>query len=91
MIITIDNEYFIETDPYQYILKRKAMIKDRKTGEIKKGEYPEGYFGNIEGALKVYAKRKINDDKSIVSIQRYIDKIKEMLNFELTTIKVNIK
>ena len=58
-MIKVTDEYLIDIDPYNYIAKRKGVVK------------PMGYFGNIQNALGcIYddmCKRRLQTDARTLS------------------------
>ena len=58
MKIKIDDKHQIISDPMQYILQEKKIVKE---GDNKGDEYwvTLGYHGTIEGALKSYKELQI--------------------------------
>lgn len=54
-MIILDENYAIDADAFQYILKRKYRGKNRKTGEPVEGYTNKGYYTRLNTALAAYS------------------------------------
>ena len=64
-MIDLIHDYFIDTDPRNYILKRRYVSKNKK-GEMVQRSTVIGYYLNIasavNGAKEHYQREKLSDD-----------------------------
>ena len=99
-MIKINDEYYIEADTNNYMLKQvhyveKINHKSDGTDEslgIYRQDLVIGYYATIDMALKGYLKHKSRDivsKKDFESIQEYLKYI-EKLDKELDKLKLNI-
>lgn len=80
-MIHINNEYYIDTDAYSFVLKKVHFAKDKKTGEEVRKDITVGYYATIDIALKGYLKhksREIVSKKDFKNIKEYLDYIKDL-------------
>lgn len=80
-MIKINDEYYIDTDTYSFVLKKIHYVKDKKTEKETRQDISIGYYSTIEIALKGYLKhksREIVNQKDFRNIKEYLDYIKEL-------------
>lgn len=80
-MIKINDEYYIDTDTYSFVLKKVHFAKDKKTGKEIRQDISVGYYATIDIALKGYLKhksREIVSKKDFENIKEYLDYIKEL-------------
>jgi len=87
MKVHIENNLYLESDPYQYLLKEYSG----KTYTNKKGEEIEGYstlghFGTINQAIKYLMEMKIKEStaKNLTELLREVQQIKKDINKKIT-------
>ena len=54
-MIILDENYFIEADECQYILRKRILNKSKKTREEKEWHKPIGYYKRLNTALLAYS------------------------------------
>lgn len=81
--IKIDDEYFLELDSYNFILKRKYFSEELN----KELDTILGYFPSVALALEWLKKDKINNLSKEISLDEYISKLKELENWNTQIIK----
>lgn len=79
-MIKLKNDYFIESDELQYILKRKKISKKKDTGEEYETEEILGYYGDLEKVLNGYSKKMMLKYVSSenVTLMDVLNKLKEL-------------
>ena len=79
-MIKLKNDYFIESDELQYVLKRKKISKKKDTGEEYETEEILGYYGDLEKALNGYSKKMMLKYVSSenVTLMDVLNKLKEL-------------
>jgi len=65
MIIPINEDYRIETDEHQWILKNSKAYRNKKTGELKVTWTPVGYYPTFEGTVNALADRMLRTSKVV--------------------------
>lgn len=79
-MIKLQNNYQIDSDGTQFILKRSRIAKKEDTGEEYEAFEVAGYYGGLQMALKGYC-RKVLLDKTkceAVSLYQVLDMLKEL-------------
>ena len=87
-MIKINNEYYIDGETNNFILKQVHYAENKETGEKKRQDLIIGYYGTVDIALKGYLKhrsREIVHNKDFESIKEYLKYI-EKLDKELEEI-----
>ena len=84
-MINLENNYFIESDETQFILKQNYTIKKKDTGEEKESTRVLGYYAELKQALNGYinqlALNKTNaEDLTAQEMLDYLRKEKEKVN-----------
>ena len=84
-MINLENNYFIESDETQFILKQNYTIKKKDTGEEKESTRVLGYYVELKQALNGYinqlALNKTNaEDLTAQEMLDYLRKEKEKVN-----------
>lgn len=90
-MIKINDEYYIEADTNNYMLKQVHFVKT-KEGKEERQDLTIGYYATIDVALKGYLKHKSRDivsKKDFESIDKYLKYI-EKLDKELDKLNLNI-
>ena len=80
-MIKINDEYYIDTDTYSFVLKKVHYAKDKKTGAETRQDISIGYYATIDIALKGYLKhrsRELVHNKDFKSIKEYLEYIKKL-------------
>lgn len=72
-VIKLNENYMIEVDPMNYILKKKYLVK-AKSGEQKEVYKVDGYFGTVKDALERFIEHLQMDelDGMAVDISEYV-------------------
>jgi len=52
ILVELTKGYFLDSDSYNIILKKKTRAKNKDTGKMETVYDIKGYFGTIEGAIK---------------------------------------
>lgn len=81
--IKIDDEYFLELDSYNFILKKKYFSEELN----KELDTILGYFPSVALALECLKKDKINNLSKEISLDKYISKLKELEGWNTQIIK----
>lgn len=77
-MIYVDNFRVRKFDDMNIVLEELKDIKDKKTGEYKKGWVVKGYYGTISQACKAILRTTINNElDGIDDIQTLVDKLEE--------------
>ena len=76
MKIDLIDNYYIETDPANFILKESYVGED-DNGKEKKQVRTHGYYSTLEGALHGLIESKSLSDDSELVIEQYLQKTKE--------------
>lgn len=71
MKIIIDDDFFIDTDERNYILKENIETR-KKDGTIVDGERTEGYFTNLGWALNRVIEVKLHRDEETTDVRGYL-------------------
>lgn len=88
--ISLDQDYYIDVDPLNFILKERKSVK---VGENKGKQYEStiGYFGSLESALDEYVTRQIksgiqaSNDWSVEDVFVLLDSLRgDIKNLSLT-------
>lgn len=74
-IMLVDN-YFIEIDPLNYILKQKYMSKKKDGSEVESVR-TIGYYGNFSDSIRQFLKEAQNQGDATVSIRQYAERVEE--------------
>lgn len=81
--IKINDEYFLELDSYNFILKKKYFSEELN----KELDTILGYFPSVALALEWLKKDKINNLSKEISLDEYISKLKELEGWNTQIIK----
>lgn len=81
--IKIDDDYFVELDSYNFILKKKYFSKELNE-EL---ETILGYFSSLNNALSWLKREKITELNKEVSLDEYISELKKLESWNTEIIK----
>lgn len=81
--IKINDEYFVELDSYNFILKKKYFSKELNE-EL---ETILGYFPSLNNALNWLKREKIVETNKEISLDEYISKLKELETWKTEIVK----
>ena len=79
-MIKLQNDYFIESDGTQYILKEIVKRKKKETKEKYKAEQIVGYYGELSQALNGYCRNVMMNyvKENDVCLLKVLEKIEEL-------------
>lgn len=80
-MIKINDEYYIDGETNDFVLKQVHYVENKKTKEKTRQDITLGYYGTVSIALKGYLKhrsREIVHNKDFESIKEYLEYIKEL-------------
>lgn len=80
-MLKINDEYYIEGETNDFILKQVHYAEKKDTGEKVRQDLVIGYYATVDIALKGYLKhkgREIIQKKDFESIKEYLDYIKKL-------------
>ncbi|WPC19463.1 hypothetical protein N6G95_09630 [Pediococcus inopinatus] len=83
MLIKINDDYQVKTDPFNYILQRVIKDEHGKLTVDKEGNTKWktlGYFGNMKRVFEALLEYDMHDSVEEVSIQEYLVMYKKEVN-----------
>lgn len=81
MKIQIEENLYLESDPYQYLLKQySGKTYTNEKGEEREGYRVLGYYGTIEQAIKGLIEMKIKES-TVTTLKELLDEVKEIKQF----------
>ena len=91
--IILNEEFVVDIDPMNYILKRKIIIKS-KNGEEKQGEFTIGFFSSLGECVKkisgIILKSNINGEIPINELLISIKKTEEHISTLISQLNANV-
>lgn len=82
-MIKLDKYWYITADSNQYILARKTLSRNRKTGEVKEVMEYKAYFTTLEHAYRRYAEIALRgiiadpDESTLAEVLEELRKVTE--------------
>ena len=78
-MIELNNGYYIDKDPYNFVLKKKAIGVNKKTKEKYDTFIVEGYYPNIDACMYGACHKHLRESEA-----RSLEEMKDILNKFLT-------
>lgn len=84
-MIKLNNDFYIESDENQFILKHKRTSVKKETQEKYESEVVDGYYVNLPQALKGYINSRLlqktaTDTMELKDVKKLLEELKEEIS-----------